>query len=310
METPEEIQANVERGFDLELAALRALDAASERLLDLLPSRGLQNEGDRILAMAIARGTTTFKGALCLIENGFGREALMLTRSLFEGAAVAYWISSNPDKAAEHFALSNEHEIHLMGQKLDELGIADPLSPSMGRLDDEKLAKARKLFGKDNQRLWTGHRTIWDLIREVEGRLEKAGRLTLLDYMKHDHGRNTKEMHATASAIFGIAINPAAVGPDGHRGISVRVGPGPDSLDEAAQGAFLNHSNLLLLLVDHFKLGPEAQAELDQAITDNAFAFAVIDPVEARKLSRNDLCLCGSGKKFKNCHWDRMRHSL
>lgn len=57
----------------------------------------------------------------------------MLTRSLY--------------RAAEHFALSNEHEIHLMGQKLDELGIEDPLSESVGRLDEKKLAKARKLFG-------------------------------------------------------------------------------------------------------------------------------------------------------------------
>jgi len=108
METRDQIRAKVEQQFDLELAAIRRLDETSDGLLDLLPQQGLQTEGDRILAMAVARGMTTFKAVLSLIEEGFGREALMLNRSMFEGAAVAYWVSSNQEKAAEHFALATQ----------------------------------------------------------------------------------------------------------------------------------------------------------------------------------------------------------
>jgi hypothetical protein len=32
---------------------------------------------------------------------------------------------------------------------------------------------------------------------------------------------------------------------------------------------------------------------------------AAAPPPEARNLGRNDVCWCGSGKKYKDCHWDR-----
>src|SRR5262249_20919629 len=36
-----------------------------------------------------------------------------------------------------------------------------------------------------------------------------------------------------------------------------------------------------------------------------AVAAAAVAPPEARNLGRNDPCWCGSGKKYKDCHWDR-----
>jgi hypothetical protein len=311
METDPEIRTKVERQFDLELAAIRALDATSNRLLDLWPQQsGMRGEGDRILALAIARGTTTFKAAIWLIEGGYGREALMLNRSLFEGMAVAHWVAANPEAAATRFALANEHEIHLMREKVEALHPEYEAPAGAGELSEEELAEARKLFGRDNQRLWTGHRTIWDLIDDVEDQWEEPGRSTLRLYLQHEHGRNTKEMHATASAIFGLALDPAAIGPDGRPGISVRIGPGSDSLDGALIGAFFNHSNLLSLLVDHFELGTEAEAELKRVTAENQYAFATIDPEQAGKVGRNDPCPCGSGKKCKACHWDRIHRRL
>jgi SEC-C motif-containing protein/uncharacterized protein DUF5677 len=308
MESPEDIQSKVEREFDLELAAIRALDVTSDRLLDLWPQqRGIRREGDRVLALSIARGTTTFKGAIRLIEGGFGREALMLNRSLFEGMAVAHWVAANPEDAARRFALANEHEIHLMREKVEVLHPEHEIPDGPGQLSEEDLKEARKLFGQDNQRLWTGHRTIWDLINDVEDQWEEPGRSALRLYLQHEHGRNTKEMHATASAIFGLTLDAAAVGVDGRRGISVRIGPGPDSLDGALVGAFFNHSNLLSLLVSHFELGADAEEEVRRVTEENQYAFAVIDPDQAHDAGRNDPCPCESGKKYKNCHWDRFR---
>lgn len=252
METDAEIREKVEHEFDLELAAVRAFDGLSDRLIDLWPrQRGMRSEGDRIMALAIARGTTTFKAAIRLMQNGFGREALMLNRSLFEGIAVAHWVAANPGEAAKRFALANEYEIYLMREKVGKTHPDYDAPPGAGEPSEEELAKARKLFGQDNQRLWTGHRTIWDLIRDVEDQWEEPGRTTLRLYMSHEYGRNTKEMHATASAIFGLVLDPAAVGPDGRPGISIRIGAGPDSLDGALFNTFFNHGNLLSLLVDH-----------------------------------------------------------
>ena len=81
-----EIRENVERGFDLELKAVRNLDALSDRLIaQWTEQAGNRNAADRILTLSIARGTTTFKACQRLVLGGFGREAMMLNRSMFEG---------------------------------------------------------------------------------------------------------------------------------------------------------------------------------------------------------------------------------
>jgi hypothetical protein len=307
METPAEIQARVEEEFDLELKAVRELDSLSDSLLDLWSERGgMRCEGDRILSLAIARGTTTFKAAIHLIEGGFGREALMLNRSMFEGMAVAHWIAANPDEAAERFAKANEFEIHLMREKVRDIHPDIDSVRGPGELDATQQAEAEKLFGRGNQLLWTGHRNLWDLVKKVESQWEEPGRSALIAYLKFEHERNTKLMHASASAIFDLILDPAATR-GGRPGISVRIGPGSDSLEGALLGVFFNHTNLLSLLVDHFELGEEAGLDVKRLTIEKQFAFAVIDALEVRDTGRNDPCPCGSGSKFKTCHWDRVR---
>jgi len=65
----------------------------------------------------------------------------------------------------------------------------------------------------------------------------------------------------------------------------------------------------LSLLVSHFELGQEAEEEIERVTKENQYAFAVIDPDQAHEAGRNDSCPCGSSKKYKNCHWDRIRRT-
>jgi uncharacterized protein YchJ len=88
--------------------------------------------------------------------------------------------------------------------------------------------------------------------------------------------------------------------------MTVRIGPGPEEIDGALLGAFFSHSNLLSLVISHYELGTEAEAEMKRITVENQSAFAVIDPELAKKTGRNDPCPCESGKKFKHCHWDRV----
>jgi hypothetical protein len=306
-ESNEEIRAKVEAKFDLELEAVRSLNELSEELVEIWPTvRGARREADRILSMAIARGVTTFSAALELAEAGFGRETQMLNRSLFEGLLVSHWISANPDQAEKRFPASQDFELHLMRERVaefapEELEVEDGIE-----LDPERLAEAQRLFGKANQRMWTGHRSLWDLFKEVEDRWERPWGEALTRYMQNEYQRNTKEMHATTSALFGLVLDPFAER-GGIRGLSVRIGPGPDEVAAALFNSFFNHSNLLLLLVDHFELGTEAEIKVKGLVVEHQFAFVLIDPALAKKTGRNDPCPCGSPKKFKDCHWDRIR---
>jgi SEC-C motif len=303
----EDVSAHVERDFDLELAALEDLEALTDHLLEVWPTKtGTRDEADRIIALAIARGTTTFKAALALIRVGFGREAGMLNRSMFEGMAVAHWVSAEPQVAADRFRKANEFEIHLMREKAATLDSDQVVPSGPGEPDAEELAEAKRLFGPNNDRMWTGHRNIWELVDSIEDQWEEPGRTVLRLYLRFEHVGNTKQMHASASAIFGLALDPVTVR-EGRTGMTMRIGPGPDWLDGATLGAFFNHSNLLSLLVDHFDLGPEAKSRIEAVTIDNQYAFAVLDPELAHRAGRNDDCPCGSGRKFKKCHWDRAR---
>lgn len=236
-ESNQEIRAKVERNFDLELAAVRALDVLSKRFLGAISSgRGMRHKADSIIGFSAARETTSFEAALQLVESGFGRQVMMLNRSTFEGMAVAYWVAANPEQAVERFDKANEFEIHLMREKVlkahPDLELSDE-----GKLDPERVAEAKELFGASNQRPWTGHRNLWELVKDIQDQWEEAEREALLLYLKIEHERNNKELHPSASALFGSVSNPSAR-QDGRPGISLKIGPGSHELDTAFLGLF------------------------------------------------------------------------
>src|SRR5690242_15198180 len=119
MEADDQVQNKVERQFKLELDAVRELNALSERFLKAMSTgRGTRDKADSIVAFSAARETTSFQATLRLVESGFGRQAMMLNRSTFEGMAVAYWVAANRQEAVDRFDKGNEFEIHLLREKV------------------------------------------------------------------------------------------------------------------------------------------------------------------------------------------------
>lgn len=309
MLSDEEVRTNIEQEFDLELAAVRNLDSFSDSVIETWQENaGNRGEADRILTLSVARGTTAFKACQRLILAGFGREAQMLNRVMFEGMAVAHWVAANPEDAAVRFKEANEFEIYLMRKRVSEENPDLDLPIGPGELTTGQVKSAERKFGRNNERLWTGHRHVWDLVNVIEDQWEEPGRSALRMYLRDEHQRNTKQMHASASALFGLALDPD-VSREGRKGMTVRLGPGPEEIDGALLGAFFNHSNLLSLVISHYELGSNLETEMMRVTDENQAAFAVIDPEVAKNTGRNDLCPCESGKKFKHCHWDRIHRS-
>lgn len=301
MESGDQIQKKVERQFKLELAAVRELNALAERFLTAMSAgRGMRDKADSIIAFSAVRETTTFQATLRLVEAGFGRQAMMLNRSTFEGMAVACWVAANRQEAVDRFDKANEFEIHLMREKVVASQPDAQVSDS-GKLDPERVAECERLFGKNNQRRWTGHDSLWALVKDIEGRWEDAERQALRLYMKYEHERNNKELHPSASALFASVSDPLAR-QDGRPSMSVRIGPGSDELETAFLGLFFIQQNLLRLLIEEFDLGVDALAELGNCVEKHQYAFAVKNEATDRDIGRNEPCWCGSGKKYKKCH--------
>ena len=170
-------------------------------------------------------------------------------------------------------------------------------------MTDEEAEAATRKFGRNNERLWTGHRNIWNLVDDIEDQWEEPGKTALRAYLRNEHQRNTKQMHASTSALTDLTLDPMT--PRGNRtGLTARLGPGPEELDGALLGAFFIQANLLSLLVSHYELGANAESQVERITTENQFAFAVVDPDAIKNNGRNDPCSCGSGKKFKDCKSD------
>jgi hypothetical protein len=297
----QEIRDRIEREFRLQLNAVRALDALSDRFLAAMSTgRGMRHKADSIIAFSAARETTTIKATLLLVESGFGRQAKMLNRSTFEGLAVACWVAANPDEAVDRFDKSNEFEIHLMREKVVASHPDADISED-GRLDPGRVEECVSLFGKNNQRLWTGHSDLWALIKAIENRWDEAERKALKMYVGYEHERNNKELHPSASALFAAVSNPASR-QDGRPGMSLRIGPGSAELDAAFLGLFFIQQNLLRFIAEEFDLGLDALSELGDLVAEHQFAFAGAHNEMDSGLGRNDPCWCGSGKKFKKCH--------
>ncbi len=309
-ESNKEVEARIERYFAMELAAVRTLDELSDRVIGRWPrQRPARREADRILTMAMARGTTTFKAALRLIESGYGREASMLNRSMFEGMAVAHWIAANEDEAERRFPKAMEFELHQIGEMAREIEPDAPDPQGAVRLEPAELAEAKRLFGSHNDRLWTGHKNVRELIAEVEGQWEEPGRSVLHTYLRYENRQNNKVLHASAIGLFGLVLNPLT-NSEGTTGMSVRLGPGSDLLDSALSGAYYNHGMLLSLLVDHYRLGEGVAGEVRAMLRDNQYAFVALDAQQAKDISRNDPCPCESGKKYKDCHEAQVKERM
>jgi hypothetical protein len=115
--------------------------------------RGLDDSklADKLVAMEIARSLKTYRGSLEAALGGFGPQADMLNRSLFEGMAVAHWARANPALAAERFSQYTKHNRAMWAQRF---GLLTEHARLLELPNEEEQRELDKLFGKWGTKLW------------------------------------------------------------------------------------------------------------------------------------------------------------
>src|SRR3954453_23265974 len=95
-----------ENGYELPEEEARKLPSC-ERLLELAPETSRAPTESLASALLIyslyRRAAKTYAAILLLCRNGFGDQALMLARILFEDIVEAHWVKTNPEAAIERF---------------------------------------------------------------------------------------------------------------------------------------------------------------------------------------------------------------
>jgi hypothetical protein len=253
-----EDRARVEREVR---AAFGERIAPVERLRDFavdhfIPWRGRAMEPggiDSLVAAEGMRATKTFHGALHLVLGGFGPQGAMLNRSLFEGMAVAHWVTVGGKDAVDRFEKHARHNQLLWAGALETVGWTDPSELPSAEQDERR--ELDDLFGAYGQRHWSGL-SMHRLVQGIEHLWpEGEPRRTLWEYLRIAHRDNNQTLHSTADALSGgVRIGDDHLKYDGF--------PSGRFVQRALVGSYWCYMQMVTLMFDRFHI-PD-RSELDR----------------------------------------------
>ncbi len=219
---------------------------------------------DPIILAEGARATKTYGGVLCLGKAGFGPQASMLDRSLFEGMAVAHWAHANPGRAVHLFKKHGRYSELLWGDAFEKAEPYDPRIIDSGtEIERQQLGN---LFGKYGTKLWTGHDSLYSLVSAIEDQWPVGSpRRMLWWFFRIAHRDNDQVLHSTA---LGLSAGVTR----GTQEFRFDAGPSSHYLDRGLLGALWSFGQLATLLWDHFDL-PD-RAGLDAVLADASARFS------------------------------------
>jgi uncharacterized protein DUF5677/SEC-C motif-containing protein len=285
-----------ERPLAERLERCRALGELAEARLSGIWDGGLRllEPCDGLLLGMFGRLASTFRSLIVLSEKGYGEQAAMLDRALYEGMVDAYWFTVEPERAQ---ARAEQHYIYTRVVVAEAHNCNPPPGqPAMAIKPADLTAKEQidreNLFGRYGELSWTGeplHRRL-KVIQEVFPE-DYPGQLSA-SYAQHNR-LPILAMHGAP-----MAINDRFVDVPG--GQAVLAGPSGQHLGPALRTGFWCYSKLVHLLLRRWE--PGGLVELT-ALYDHGWPdFQAITTESMRRAGRNGLCPCGSGRKLKRCH--------
>jgi hypothetical protein len=144
------------------------------------------------LRSILARATETFAAATRLTGGGYGRQAIMLARPLFEDMVLACWIKwiADPDWVLDRLTEQHRYSAWLWGETADNY---PSLSDSIGEAEitSAELDRFKATFGPHGTLTWWAVREIVEVPnpKPGQGRFKTRGRnrtlLTLIEELEH-----------------------------------------------------------------------------------------------------------------------------
>jgi Family of unknown function (DUF5677) len=122
--------------------------------------------------LILIRMSVTFAALVRLCEGGYGDQAMMLYRSMFEDMLVAHWVAEDPERAEERLRKQDRHGEILM---LDEDVFGEhgfEYEPSLRPPTPDERRELGALFGEHGERNLTG-KNLWVLVNETAPKLRE-----------------------------------------------------------------------------------------------------------------------------------------
>jgi Family of unknown function (DUF5677)/SEC-C motif len=263
----------------------------AESLLGDWPGRAVESVPDGLILALFARSFDTAAAAIRLAADGYGAQASMLNRSLFEDMIDVHWVATEEEAAERCYADHLQHGRMLLADavaKYPEFYAEIDLP----QFDVDERRTLDREYGRFGHKSWTKV-NLHDRVSFVEHHWsDEIGRGTLHFFHDIAHRENNQTLHVS-SATLGKSLEFS----DGEVGLT--VGPREDMVDRALFGSFWILDSTIGLLLDRFGI------ELDEKTRAEIFSprdFISLSDEQTRDVGRNDPCPCGSGIKFKRCH--------
>jgi Family of unknown function (DUF5677) len=201
---------------------------------------------DGIVAAEVARSTKMLRAGLLLSEQGYGEQAAMICRSMFESMAVMHWVVAHPDEAVERFEKYDRYIRVLWWESMVKAGWADPNEKPPPVLTDDERAELCAEFGTYGEKLWTGHRNMPALLADIEDQWPEKLRGELWTYFDIAHRMNNRLLHSTPTATRGT------IGEAESEQLVFTSGPTAVMIEQALFCLFYIYDQVLGLIFEHY----------------------------------------------------------
>ena len=245
---------------------------ACRKLLDFAVSelvgwsgRPARRGADRIIAAEVARATKTFDAVIGLCRRGYGEQAIMLDRSLFEGMAVAHWVSDNRREAVKLFNRHAKFTAVLEAEAWTKEFGALPEGPRAS-LGPKARAECVALFGQYGAWPWYRRRNLPLLLKDIEHLWDEEGRRQLWLFYEIPLVFSNQILHSTA-----IAVDAAMTGAT-RDALSYTVGPSNQFIGRALFFSYWIYGQIFGLMIDVFRL--KCRPEFDALWDPGGAVFA------------------------------------
>jgi len=201
---------------------------------------------EQMLVIVFSRSLNTFWSAVELARIGFGPQAAMLNRSLFEDMIDAHWITVEPALAAQRI---DEHHLHgrmLLADAVRAQGAV--AADKIPTFDAQRRTELDAVFGQYGERSWTGLGT-YARVMAVEHLWEPEGRETLHFYRRLVHRESNQILHLSAFSMRDEIHERTA------QALTLGLGPSSRYVDKALIAAFYVYGQLVSLVRDTFGFG-------------------------------------------------------
>lgn len=192
-----------------------------------------------------ARSYRTYLVVVHLCKCGYGLQAAMLNRTLFEDMISAHWAIKHPKAAATRMAEHDAYTATLRAEDYEKHGMNRPRGENLPTYTKKQRERLDRHYRRGASG-WTG-KSVPAMVRDVETMWEAADRRLL--HQMHDiaHRANNTLLHHSATSV---SQSVTVSGDDDEHTVVFNVGPTRDFIRPALGFALWTFPNTFSLLLN------------------------------------------------------------